>query len=42
MSKLKEAVQQKEMVEVNDCDKWRIPYLCKLLGHRQKLTILTI
>ena len=35
--KLKEAVRQKEMVTV---DKWRIPFLNKLLGQRQELAYL--
>ena len=37
---LKEAVSMKEAVSVDEVDRWRIPYLCKLLGQKQQLTYL--
>ena len=38
--KMKAAIEQSETVLVNDNDKWRIPFLNKLLGHRQELSYL--
>ena len=38
--KLKKAVEEKEIVAVDDFDKWRIPFLNKLLGQRQELAYL--
>ena len=35
--KLRNAIREKEMVEVEAQDQWRIPYLNKLLGQRQEL-----
>ena len=37
---LKEAVRMKEVVSVDEVDRWRIPYLGKLLGQKQELTYL--
>ena len=37
---LKEAVRMKEGVSVDEFDRWRIPYLGKLLGQKQELTYL--
>ena len=36
-SKLREEIRKKELVKIDDHDKWRIPYLSKLLGQRQEL-----
>ena len=38
--KMKDAIGQSETVQVIDNDKWRIPFLNKLLGHRQELSYL--
>ena len=38
--KLKDAIQQKERVPVDDREQWRIPFLSKLLGRRQELSYL--
>ena len=38
--KLKEAVRMKEAVSVDEVDRWRIPYLCKLLAQKQELSYL--
>ena len=35
--KLREALRVEEAVMVPKCDKWRVPYLSKLLEHRQEL-----
>ena len=32
--KLREAIRKKELADIDDQDKWRIPYLNKLLGQR--------
>ena len=38
--KLRDAIREKELVEVEMHDQWRIPYLNKLLGQRQELVYL--
>ena len=38
--KMKDAIGQSETVQVIDNDKWRIPFLNKLLGHRQEISYL--
>ena len=38
--KLKEALAENEIVTIDDADKWRIPLLGKLLGHKQELSYL--
>ena len=35
--KLREQIRKKETVEIENQEKWRIPYLSKLLGQRQEL-----
>ena len=35
-NKLKDALKMKETVTMEEDDKWRIPYLSKLLGQRQE------
>ena len=35
--KLREEIRKKELVEIENQEKWRIPYLSKLLGQRQEL-----
>ena len=36
--KMREAIGKKELVDVDDQDRWRIPYLNKLLGQRQEMS----
>ena len=38
--KLKEAVRMKEAVSVDEAERWRIHYLCKLLAQKQELSYL--
>jgi hypothetical protein len=38
--KLRGAIREKELVDVEVQDQWRIPYLNKLLGQRQELDYL--
>ena len=35
--KLRDQIRKKELVEIENQEKWRIPYLSKLLGQRQEL-----
>ena len=37
-NKLKEAIKKSETVEIEPANQWRIPFLSKLLGHRQELS----
>ena len=35
--KLRNQIRKKELVEIENQEKWRIPYMSKLLGQRQEL-----